>query len=128
MTTILCVDDEPGNRALLARLLTRSGYRVIQAAHVRGAIDSIHREPALALILLDLNLPEVDGFDALRMIKADPRTREIPVVVVSSTAKASAEEEVQQLGANEFVGNPVTDDRILGAVRRAIGPQSAPAT
>lgn len=123
MSTILCVDDEPSNRALLSRLLSRSGYRVIQASHVRGAIDAVHRETALSLILLDLNLPEVTGFDALKMLKADPRTREIPVVVVSSTAQAGAEAEVAQLGAIEFVGNPVTDERVLEAVRRALGPE-----
>ena len=85
----------------------------------------VQSEPGLSLILLDLNMPEVSGFDALKMLKGDPRTREIPVVVVSSTSKPEDLFRVQELGATEVVFHPVTDDRVLAAVVRAVGAGGA---
>lgn len=119
--SILCVDDEPSSRALVVRLLSKNGYRVLQASNVRGALGMVQSEPGLSLIVLDLNMPELSGFDALRVLKGDARTREIPVVVVSSTSRADEVERAQLLGATEVVSHPITDDRVLAAVLRAVG-------
>ncbi|MGH9524290.1 MAG: response regulator [Terriglobales bacterium] len=126
MTSILCVDDEPSTRALLVRLLARHGYRVLQASNVRGALGMVQREPELSLILLDLNMPELSGFDALKVLKGDDRTKPIPVVVVSSTSRMEDVTRAIEMGAHAVVADPVTDERVLAAVQRALGP-AAPA-
>lgn len=122
MASILCVDDEPSTRALLVRLLAKNGYRVLQASSARGALGMVQAEPELSLILLDLNMPDISGFDALKVLKGDVRTRLIPVVIVSSTSRPEDVTRALELGAYEVVAHPVTDDRVLAAVHRAVGP------
>ena len=81
----------------------------------------VQTEPGLSLIVLDLNMPELSGFDALKVLKADARTRTIPVLVVSSTSRPEDVNLAQELGATEVIAHPVTDDRVLAAVVRAVG-------
>jgi CheY-like chemotaxis protein len=125
MPTILCIDDQPSNCALVARALTRQGHRVIQASSVRSGIEMVHRTPDLALVLLDLHMPEFSGFDALTVLKGDPATSAIPVLVVSASADPNDEAKARALGATDYVGDPVTDERIVAAVNRILGPNAA---
>ena len=81
----------------------------------------IQREPELSLIVLDLNMPEVSGFDALKILKQDERTKLIPVVIVSSTSRAEDVNRAIEMGAQDVIAHPVTDERVLAAVQRAIG-------
>lgn len=86
----------------------------------------VQREPDLSLILLDLNMPELSGFDALRVLKDDSRTRLIPVVIVSSTSREEDLKRAIEMGAREVVAYPVTDERVLAAVQRVVGISGAP--
>lgn len=124
MRTILCIDDHT-NCALVARALTRQGHRVIQASGVRSGIEMVHRTPGLSLILLDLHMPEFSGFDALAILKGDPATRSIPVLVVSASSDPQDEAKARELGATDYVGDPITDERIVAAVNRILGPNAA---
>src|SRR5690349_2566684 len=121
--TILCVDDDPAARALMSRLLTRHGYRVMQASNIRGALDTLQRDRSCSLIVVDLNMPEYTGFDLIKLLKADPLTREIPVMVVSNSALPDAEQRAKELGAAEYIGSPIEDTAIIAAVHRALGPR-----
>src|SRR5512146_2571301 len=125
MRTILCIDDHPTNCALVARALTRQGHRVIQASGVRSGIEMVHRTPGLSLILLDLHMPEFSGFDALAILKGDPATRGIPVLVVSASSDPQDEAKARELGATDYVGDPIPDERIVAAVNRILGPNAA---
>lgn len=124
MRTVLVIDDDSATRGLTARYLNRGGYRVITAGNVRGALDLLLRE-TVALIVLDLHLPEITGWDALKILKDDAALRTIPVVVVSNTALPDAEQQVAALGARAFVGDPITEERVLATVRNILGPEAA---
>lgn len=116
--TILCVDDLPANCTLMARLLQNAGYRVVTASSVRGAFELLQREPAVHAILMDIHMPEHSGFDALDLLKADPRTRDIPVIVVSSSSDPRDEQQARAKGIADYIGHPIRDEAVLAAVRR----------
>ncbi|MGD8649985.1 MAG: response regulator, partial [Desulfobacterales bacterium] len=80
---ILIVDDESANLQLLSELLGRAGYQVRPADHPQLAIDSALGQPP-KLILLDVRMPEMDGFEVCRRLKQDQRTRDIPIIFVSA--------------------------------------------
>lgn len=123
-TTILCIDDDPSVRAITARTLSTNGYRSILAGTVRGALELLQRDQ-VALILLDLQLPEVNGWEAIKLLKSDPALRDIPIVVVSVTAIPDARKRALDLGASAFVGSPITETRVLQAIQAVLGPLAA---
>lgn len=116
--TVLCVDDDAASRALVSRVLQKNGYRVLNASNVRSALDQVRRESVVDLILLDLNMPEHSGFDAIALLKVEPKFKEIPIIVVSNTADPGDREKALGMGAAEFVGYPVKDKAVIEAVRR----------
>lgn len=124
MVTLLVIDDDSATRTLTSRYLTQGGYRVISSGTVAGGLQMLSRE-AVALIVLDLHLPEFNGWDALKLLKADSALRAIPVLVVSNTALPDAQDQVMNLGAAGFIGNPITEQRVLTRVREILGPEAA---
>jgi CheY-like chemotaxis protein len=106
MPKLLIVDDEPDNIELLARRLTRRGFEVVSAT---SAVEGIAKAEAERphLVLMDIKMPQVDGLEATRRLKANPATRHIPVIAL--TAHAMAEDRVQALaaGADEYESKPV---------------------
>jgi CheY-like chemotaxis protein len=91
---------------------------------VRSGIEAALRNQP-ALILLDLHMPDATGFDFLRLLRKNSATRNIPVLVVSGSSDPKDEGKVRNLGAVDYVGHPVTDDRVRAAVRRILGPSAA---
>jgi putative two-component system response regulator len=113
--TVLAVDDTPANLALLSQLLG-PGYRVQLAPSGAKALELALRRPP-DLILLDVMMPEQDGWETCRRLKADPRTRDVPVVFL--TALSSSEDETRgfELGAADFVTKPFNPATLLARVR-----------
>jgi CheY-like chemotaxis protein len=114
---VLYVEDEENDRFLVERAFVKEGLGSVlrMVAHGQGAIDYLSgagvyadREeyPLPGVVLLDLNLPEVHGFDVLKWIRAHPHHRNLPVVVFTSSARDEDREQAQALGANEFVQKP----------------------
>jgi DNA-binding response OmpR family regulator len=103
--TVLLVDDEDQLRRVMRDLLEREGYTVYEAADGVQALDETDRR-APDIIVLDLNLPGLDGYDVLAQLRTRPATRQIPVVVL--TAKGDEENEVRvfELGADDFLSKP----------------------
>lgn len=108
--TILVVDDLPTNRLVLERQLTRLGHRVILAEHGREAIELL-RVHAVDLIMLDIMMPVMNGFEALAELKADPRLRHLPVVIISALDDVESVARCITLGAEDFLFKPV--ERVL---------------
>ncbi|MBX0330575.1 hybrid sensor histidine kinase/response regulator [Oscillochloris sp. ZM17-4] len=108
--TILVVDDLPQNRQLIELYLVRLGHRVMQAANGREAIDLLRTQRA-DLIMLDIMMPVMDGFETLTILKADPALRHTPVVVVSALNSTEDVARCISLGADDFLFKPV--DRVL---------------
>jgi|GEM_PF-236228 len=116
---ILCVDDEPLNLELLEAILESSGYEVICAADGDQAL-SILKHEEIDLVLLDVMMPSIDGYEVCRRIKASPDTSNLPVIMI--TALSSREEKIRSIeaGAEDFVTKPFGSLEVLARIRKLI--------
>ncbi len=102
---ILVVDDNPDNRELLSRQLSRRGYQIVVAEHGREALE-IMREQPFDLVLLDIMMPVMNGYEMLQHLKDDPALRHIPVIVISAADDLSSMVRGIQLGAEDYLSKP----------------------
>ena len=120
MTTILIVDDEPENIELLDRRLSRRGFTVVGATSAEEGLKvALSERPAL--ILMDIKMPNLDGFDALRMLQADPLTAGIPVIALTAHAMQEDRDRALAAGARDYETKPVDLDRLLAKIRHLTG-------
>ena len=115
MATIMVVEDNELSRDALSRRLARRGYRVVLAVDGAQAIALAHDERP-DVILMDLGLPRVDGWEATRRLKADPATRHIPIIVLSAHAMISDRDKALQAGGDEFDTKPVRFQPLLDKI------------
>ncbi|GLC87284.1 response regulator [Lysinibacillus piscis] len=119
MPNILLVEDNEMNRDMLSRRLTRKGFFVIVAEDGQKGIDlAIEQQPDL--ILMDLSLPVVDGWEATRQLKAMDTTKHIPIIVLTAHAMASDEAEAYQAGCDDFDTKPIVLERLLEKMNAAL--------
>lgn len=112
MPKILMIEDNEQNRDALSRRLQRHGYDVITAIDGRQGITMAQAEIP-DLILMDLNLPDVDGWEATRILKEAPETRAIPIMAMTAHAIAGDEERALQAGCDDYHAKPVEFQRLL---------------
>ena len=105
------------NRALLTRSLEREGHRVTSAADGREALRSLREDP-VDVVLLDIVMPRRNGYEILRAIRRDARTRATPIVLVSSKNQESDRAWGKKQGADEYLSKPFTSDQLLSVVSR----------
>ena len=118
MGTALVIDDSRAIRMILGRTLNRFGYEVCSAANGREALDMIgQQELALSVILVDWNMPEMTGLDFVKTIRADPRYREVPLMMVTTETEIEQMYRALEAGANEYVMKPFTDEVIADKLR-----------
>lgn len=117
MNTILIVDDVKTDRELLGRIVASAGYRVVYAADGAQAITAAKAEKPV-LILLDVVMPNMDGFAACRALKKDPDTAGIPVVVVTSKVADSDKFWAKKQGADDHVAKPFSSEAIEAVIHR----------
>lgn len=112
---VLAVDDVPLNLLLVEKMLARFKFRIRKASGGRQAMEEISQEKP-DLILLDLMMPEIDGFEVLRRVRENPETSEIRVVILS--ALNSTEDIVRgyQMGANDFITKPIIMEKLVNCV------------
>jgi CheY-like chemotaxis protein len=115
MPKILIVEDNEENRDSLARRLERRGYSVILAVDGGAGVTKAQDEHP-DVILMDLNLPDVDGWEATRIIKANSQTASIPVIALTAHAVAGDEQRALQAGCNDYHSKPVEFTRLLGQI------------
>lgn len=115
-TTLLIVDDEPANLAVLSHLL-EPHYRVRAASSGARALEAVARPPCPALILLDVMMPDMDGYAVLERLREDPASRDIPVIFVTALADARDEERGLALGAADYIAKPIQASIVLARVR-----------
>lgn len=123
--TLLIVDDVPENLGLLGELLRGAGYRVKAANSGRTALRYASAEPRPDLILLDVMMPEMDGYQVLACLRADPATRSIPVVFLTALGEAGEEEKGLLLGAADYITKPIRPNLVLARVRTQLEAKQA---
>ena len=117
---IMVVDDEELTRQLIGHFLTRAGYTVLEAANGREALK--HLATVLPdLIIMDVLMPDIDGFTTIRQIRADPQTTHIPIIFLSSRADVLAEHEGLLAGAQRYLTKPLGLMNIVQEVQNLLG-------
>jgi len=121
MTRILLVEDNEMNRDMLSRRLIRSGFEVTIAVDGQQGVDmAIAERPDL--ILMDMSLPVIDGWEATRRVKANDRTRDIPVIALTAHAMAGDREKAMEVGCEDYDTKPVEITRLLGKIAALLKP------
>lgn len=115
MPKILIVEDNEENRDVLSRRLERRGYSVIMAMDGRVGI-AMAQEEQPDVILMDLNLPDIDGWEATKTIKASPQTASIPVIALTAHAVVGDEKRALQAGCDDYHSKPVEFTRLLNQI------------
>ena len=124
MTKILLVEDNEMNRDMLSRRLTRRGYEIVMAMDgEQGVAMATSESPAL--ILMDMSLPGIDGWEATRQIKAAPATRAIPVIALTAHAMEGDREKALAAGVDDFDTKPVELERLLGKIEALLARNAA---
>ncbi len=109
---IMVVDDSITVRKITSRLLEREGYRVITARDGVDALEQLKKERP-AVMLIDIEMPRMDGFDLTRNVRGDPRTMEIPIIVISSRTAPKHRSRASELGVNAYLGKPYEESELL---------------
>ncbi|HEY2158021.1 MAG TPA: response regulator [Isosphaeraceae bacterium] len=125
MAKILLVEDNEMNRDMLSRRLGRKGYEVEVAVDGRAGL-----ERALAggfdLVLMDMSLPELDGWEATKRIRSDPRGASIPIIALTAHAMPGDRERALAAGCDDYDSKPVEFDRLLGKIQARLTAKDAP--
>jgi two-component system cell cycle response regulator DivK len=115
MPKILLVEDNEMNRDMLSRRLLRNNFEVVMAVNGKEGVDKAKSERP-DLILMDMSLPVMDGWEATRTIKADDETKSIPVIALTAHAMESDREQALQAGCDDFDTKPIELPRLLGKI------------
>lgn len=121
MPKILLVEDNEMNRDMLSRRLTRRGYQIVIAVDGQQGVDLAASEQP-ALVLMDMSLPVIDGWEATRRIKASDTTRHIPVIALTAHAMAGDREQALAAGCDDYDTKPIELDRLLPKIEKFAGP------
>ncbi|CDG81431.1 hybrid sensor histidine kinase/response regulator [Janthinobacterium agaricidamnosum] len=126
-SSVMVVDDSLTVRRVMQRLLEREGYRVLLA---RDGIDALEQlqETVPALLLVDIEMPRMDGFDLTRNVRGDVRTRDVPIIMVTSRSADKHRNYALELGVNAYFGKPFQEDELLSEVGELIGGDLTQAT
>jgi CheY-like chemotaxis protein len=123
MTRILLVEDNEMNRDMLSRRLERKGYEVELAVDGRQGVDKA-KTLEYDLVLMDMSLPEIDGWEATRELRADPATKELPIIALTAHAMSGDRERALEAGCDDYDTKPIELNRLLGKMEALLGRQS----
>jgi two-component system, cell cycle response regulator DivK len=117
MKTILYVEDNEYNRKIVRQLFSASSYRLIEAHDGEDGVAMAQKELP-SLILMDVQLPKMSGLDATRTLKADARTKDIPVIIITSFALSGDREKAAEAGATNYLAKPYSPRELIAIVRQ----------
>jgi two-component system cell cycle response regulator DivK len=115
--TILYIEDNEYNRKIVRQLLGRTSYQLVEAVDGESGV-ALAQQLVPQLILMDVQLPKMSGLDATRALKADPRTSDIPIVVITSFALSGDREKAAVAGADNYLAKPYSPRELLALVRQ----------
>lgn len=124
---ILVIEDQEDNRRIVRDLLTSKGYKVIEAVNGPDGVNAAesHRPD---LILMDIQLPGMDGYEVTRRIKANPETRKIPIIVVTSYALSGDDLKAFEAGCDAYMAKPFSPRKLLAKIREYLPEDGATQT
>ena len=124
MVRILLVEDNEMNRDMLSRRLVRKGYEVAMAVDGRQGVE-MAQAGGYDLILMDMSLPEVDGWEATRQLRAAPETRAVPIIALTAHAMAGDREKALEAGCDDYDTKPIELPRLLAKIEAIVGTPPA---
>jgi CheY-like chemotaxis protein len=126
MPDILIVEDNPVNQKLIAFLLARSSYTYDIANHGAMALELLEAKD-YRLVLMDMMMPIMNGYDATKAIRANPKYANLPVIALTANAMKGEDDKCRKVGCNDYIAKPYSKEQILGAITKLIGaPSTAP--
>ena len=125
MPKILLVEDNEMNRDMLSRRLVRKTYEVLVAVDGRESVEMARSETP-DLILMDMSLPVMDGWEATRRLKANPETQAIPIIALTAHAMLGDREKAMEAGCDDYDTKPIELPRLLGKIEALLGERKAP--
>jgi len=115
--TVLLVDDDARNIFALSSVLERRGMRVLTATTGSEAIELIESTPDLAIVLMDIMMPEMDGYETMQVIRENPAFRRLPIVALTAKAMKGDREKCLEAGASDYLAKPVNTEQLLSSLR-----------
>ncbi|MDA8092806.1 MAG: response regulator [Betaproteobacteria bacterium] len=126
MARILVVEDNPANMRLAALVLEKAGHQVLQAYEAESGLQAA-RTDRPELILMDIQLPGMDGLTATRLLKADPQTADIRIIALTAFAMKGDEEKMRAAGCDGYVAKPIRYKELISAIDQLLNGRSPPA-
>jgi CheY-like chemotaxis protein len=114
---VLVVDDDARNIFALTTVLENHDMEVLIATSGRQAIEIVEATPDLGVVLMDIMMPDMDGFETMREIRKDPRFRALPIVALTAKAMKGDREKCLQAGASDYIAKPVNTEQLLSLLR-----------
>jgi two-component system cell cycle response regulator DivK len=122
-TTILLVEDDEDNRAIYGTILEHSGFRVVIATDGLEALRlAVEARPAL--VLMDITIPLLDGWEVTRRLKADPKTRGLLIVALTAHAMVEDRDQAREIGFDGYLAKPVEPRHVIEEIRRLLGGEA----
>jgi two-component system cell cycle response regulator DivK len=115
--TILLVEDNPHNRKIFSGMLNHAGFRVVEAVDGNEAMSKVASEKP-DLVLMDLSIPGIDGWECTRRIKGDPATKQVPVIALTAHAMRGDEERAREAGCDGYLSKPVSPKKVVEVVKK----------
>jgi CheY-like chemotaxis protein len=112
------VDDDARNIFALSSVLERRGMRVLTAITGSEAIDLVESTPDLAIVLMDIMMPEMDGYQTMQVIRAKPKFCRLPIIALTAKAMKGDREKCLEAGASDYLAKPVNTEQLLSALRK----------
>ena len=115
--TVLLVDDDARNIFALSSVLERRGMHVLTATTGNEAITLVESTPDLAIVLMDIMMPEMDGYQTMQVIRENPAFRRLPIIALTAKAMKGDREKCLDAGASDYLAKPVNTEQLLSALR-----------
>jgi two-component system cell cycle response regulator DivK len=118
--TVMIIDDDRRNIFALSAVLTARGYDVESYEHTEQALRNLQAKTPPGVILIDIMMPDIDGYEAIRIMKTDDRLKHTPVIAVTAQAMPGDRERCLEAGADEYVSKPVDIDKMTDLLKRYV--------
>lgn len=117
--SVLLVEDNPHNRKIFSGMLTHSGFAVVEAEDGHQALAAVEKQLP-DVILMDLSIPGIDGWEVTRRLKADARTQAVPIIALTAHAMRGDEERARAAGCDHYLAKPISPKKVVAEVRKIL--------